>query len=269
LFPLVGKIIQKKIQSIYTRIVFNSYYSLFGVDMKKLSVIFILLSFCSILYGLPDKTEFSDITIYHNGEREDTLREIDQMISKIQSNVFKYFEIVVGKREMDIYSNQKKMQRQKHPIISAFAKLDWYIGDNSGERILIVSPNTKVKGHSYSSIINAIPHEYIHTIIFSINPKCPLWINEGVALYLSNRQKVSTRTTNIPPMKILKSNNSLYFQKNNGYGYADKFIEFIEDEYGHGKVIELIKEGSYEDVLGKSLGTIHSEWIEYLKRSYP
>jgi hypothetical protein len=35
-------------------------------------------------------------------------------------------------------------------------------------------------------------HEYAHALVFSITPRCPVWVNEGLAMYLSGeeRQKV-------------------------------------------------------------------------------
>lgn len=215
------------------------------------------------------RTELSNIIIFHQNEDEQTLRQIDQMLGNATSVAECYFKQRIKKRTLYIYKDQKEFQRQKHPIVSTFLKLDWYIGDNFGEKSLIVSPNTKVKVHTYQSIINAIPHEYIHTIVYSINKKCPLWISEGLALYLSNRHSASTGKMKIPQKNILKNNNSLYFEKHNGYFYADKFIEYIELNNGHSKVLELVKTGDYEKVLGATINEIYSGWINYLQVKYP
>lgn len=195
------------------------------------------------------RTDLSNVVIFHQDENDDTLSQINEMLGNTRNSVESYFQRTFDKRTLYVYRNQKEFQRQKHPIVTTFLKLDWYIGDNIGERALIVSPNTKVTVHTYQSIINAIPHEYIHTVVYSINKKCPLWLNEGLALYLSNRHNASTSKMTIPPIGILKSNNSLYFEKHNGYLYADKFVEYVESKYGHSKVIELVNTGDYEKVL--------------------
>lgn len=231
----------------------------------------ILVVFACVLNSLYafTRTELSNIIIFHQNEDEKTLSQIDQMLGQTKNKAENYFEQSINKRTLYIYKDQKEFQRQKHAIVSTFLKLDWYIGDNIGERSLIVSPNTKVKVHTYQSILNAIPHEYIHTVVYSINKKCPLWISEGLALYLSNRYKVSTGKTKIPPVGIFKSNNSLYFEKHNGYSYADKFIEYIELNNGHEKVLELIKTGDFEEVLGMTISDTYSNWVKYLLTQYP
>ena len=212
------------------------------------------------------RTELPNIIILHQNEDAQTLGQIDQMLGHTKDIAESYFEKSINKRTLYIYKDQKEFQRQKHPIVSTFLKLDWYIGDNIGEKSLIVSPNTKLKVHTYQSIINAIPHEYIHTVVYSINKKCPLWISEGLALYLSNRYNASIGKIKIPPIGILKSNNSLYFEKHNGYFYADKFIEYIELYNGRSKVIELVKTGDYEKVLGTTVNEIYSSCKLYTSK---
>jgi len=209
--------------------------------------------------------ELPHVIVFHEGEDERTLAEIDEMLGCTMAAAESYLEEGFGKRTLYIYKDQREFQRQKHPVASLFLRLDWYIGDNIGERALIVSPNASVKVHSYRSIINAIPHEVIHTIVYSINKKCPLWISEGLALYLSNRHQGSRGQAKLPPAGIFTNGNPLYFEKHNGYLFADTFIEFVEKRYGKGKVIELIRTGDYEGTLGKNIADLYSEWGEYLK----
>lgn len=73
----------------------------------------------------------------------------------------------------------------------------------------------------------------------------------------------------IPPVKIFSSNDSVYFANNGGYQYADKFIEFVDSEYGHDALMALVKDNRYERVLGKPLDAIYGEWKAYLMRMYP
>ncbi len=43
-------------------------------------------------------------------------------------------------------------------------------------------------------------HEYAHALVFSITPRCPVWVSEGLAMYLSGEkrqrvdQEISLRT---------------------------------------------------------------------------
>ncbi len=215
------------------------------------------------------KSDYPGIIIYHEGEDLRTLEEINRLLEVQQEKTQDFFGMPIPKRSLFVYKNQKEMQRQKHPFVTLFVGPDWYIGDNIKDRALIVSPNTEVNGHSYQSILGAIPHEYVHTVVYSLNPKCPLWLNEGVALYLSNGHPVSVRESVIPPVKIFTSGNSLYFAKHNGYAYADKFIEFLEHGYGRSKVMELIHNPDYKKVLGKTIDDLYPEWVAFVSARYP
>jgi len=215
------------------------------------------------------KDEFPAIVIHHEGENPQTLSEINSLVQKQQEKTQDWFGMPITKRSLYVYKSQKDMQRQKHPFVTLFVRPDWYIGDNIGDRALIVSPNTPVQGHSYKSIIEAIPHEYVHTVVHAVNPGCPLWLNEGVALYLSNGRPVSVRESEIPPVKIFTSGNSLYFAKHNGYAYADKFIEFLEKTYGRETAIALVRDADYGKHFGKSASELYDGWVLFLRAEYP
>jgi len=237
--------------------------------LKRISLFLVFCLVQAVTAFAFSKEEFPSIVIYHEGEERRTLVEIDSMLRNQQEVAEAWFGVPIPKRSLYVYKNQKEMQRQKHPFVTLFVRPDWYIGDNIGDRALVVSPNTPVKGHTYKSIIEAIPHEYVHTVVYGINPKCRLWLNEGIALYLSNGHPVSVRERAIPPVKIFTSGNSLYFAKHNGYDYADKFIEFLEKTYGHETVIALIRDAEYEKLTGKTIEELYDEWVVFLRAEYP
>jgi hypothetical protein len=238
------------------------------VFMRKYCVSVLLFLISAAVFSM-SKDELINITVFHDNENPETLKEIDALIGEENIKISQFLGVSVSKRELYIYKNQKEMQKQKHPILSFLLKPDWYIGDNINQKALIVSPNTSVKGHSYESIIHAIPHEYVHTVVYSMNKKCNLWINEGLALYLANKETISTSQYKIPPVKIFSSNGSIFFSNNNGYQYADKFIEYINEVYGHDVLIKLIKDNNYTKILGVNVSDLYNDWKQYLIRKYP
>ena len=125
-------------------------------------------------------------------------------------------------------------------------------------------------GHNYQSILNVIAHEFIHTVNNKINNNCNIWIDEGIALYLSNgdKSKDILKKYNIPNIEIFNVNNVSTFNEENGYIFADKIIEYVYNKYGKNKVIELIKNNNYENVLNKNIKEIYKEWVNYLNENY-
>lgn len=234
---------------------------------KPLTTIFLYLAMASL--SCFTKSEYANVVVFHENERTETLDEIGAMIDSTSRATREFFGMEIPRRTLYVYANQKEMQRQRHPVAATILRLDWYIGDNIGERALIVSPNTPLKVHSYRSVMNAIPHEYVHTVVYAINPRCPLWVNEGLALYLTNGNGVSLSRASMPPKRVFTSDNPLYFEKHNGYFFADKFIEFLERAYGHESVLALARTGDYGAVAGKGLDRLYDEWADYLKKNYP
>ncbi len=214
----------------------------------------------------PQVYESEAAIIRHQGESPEELAAIAEGLRAARETAEAYFGRPFPRRVLYVYKDQREFQGQKHRLLSLFVHPDWYIGDNIGETALIVSPATAVRGHSRESILAAIPHEYVHTVVHSINPDCPLWINEGAALYLTNgRGRKIDPENDLPPIKIFTSRNSLYFAKHGGYSYAQTFIEYVEARWGREKAVELVERGDMEAVLGLPLQAAYDGWAAYLR----
>ncbi len=236
--------------------------------MKKLFFCALVTLLASSLFCFT-KVEYPNVTIFHQGEKAETLDEIGSMLDSTNRVARDFFGVDIPKRTLYVFADQLEMQKQKFSDNPAMLGLDWYIGDSIGDRVLIVSPNAPLKVHTYRSVMDAIPHEYVHTVVYAINPRCPHWINEGVTIYLSNRQPVSFARDPIPPKRAFTMNDSLYFEKHNGYIYADKFIEFVERNYGRESVLGLVRTGDYAASTGKGINRLYDEWVAFLEENYP
>jgi hypothetical protein len=182
-----------------------------------------------------------------------------------------YFELPIERTNVYVYKNQSQFQGIKYPFISIFLDLSWHIGDNIGADILLVSPNTKAHGHTYDSILNAIGHEFVHTVVYRISPRSNLWINEGLALYLSNRRGegfVLYKGEKIPGRETWYTSNPMEFADNGGYDFADKYIEYIEYAYGKETVLRLIASSDFKDVLKIDDMKLYEDWYRFLVDRY-
>ena len=134
----------------------------------------------------------------------------------------------------------------------------------------MVSPFNPGKHHTYESVIGVIPHEYVHTVIYRMNPKTPLWLDEGIALYLTNGAPLGDiNNYNIPSFDDIQTNNPIKFSNIGGYSLAHTYVEYLNDEYGFDKVIDFISGTlSYEETFGVTSEEIYNGWVQYLNSKY-
>ncbi|MEF9960163.1 MAG: hypothetical protein RR448_01175 [Niameybacter sp.] len=170
-----------------------------------------------------------------------------------------------------IYDSQKTLQTKKYGYITWFLGLDWYIGDNRGVNVLLTSPNNSGKAHDYDSVRNASVHEMVHAYNSVKNKKMPLWLDEGLAGYLSGQvapDNLYSRSIFIPSLKQMHTSNPVAFNKMGGYEFSYTYVEYLKDAYGWKKVEELAEVLDYNQVLGVTEKTVYEGWIEFLKENY-
>lgn len=169
-----------------------------------------------------------------------------------------------------IYDKQSTFQMKKYGFITLLFGLDWYIGDNRGTNVLLTSPANPGKVHSYEDIKTTSLHEMVHAYNSLLNPNMPLWVNEGVALYLtSDKESLPLYQRGmIPSLAQTRTANPITFSNIGGYVFARTYIEFLNLTYGWEKVLSFLKTVDYMSVFGGSEQEIYDEWINFLKVWY-
>lgn len=146
---------------------------------------------------------------------------------------------------------------------------EWYIGDNVKDKVVIVSPLNPGPAHDYDSIVQAVVHEYVHTVVYQINKKTPKFLSEGLAGYLSGNAKPYYPLGDVPDIKDTKISNPIKFGNKGLYPFSYTYIEFLHKNYGMNKVLNLIKKPSaYEEIFGVSEEEIYKQWAQYVKDNY-
>jgi len=215
----------------------------------------------------------SDYIIYnYESSEQEIIDEISFDLDKDAERINKTLNFSRNqKTNIYIYPNQKIFHRKKYgsliDVIKVFSNLDWYVGDNVKDNITLVSPLNPGPDHSKESIIGVIPHEYVHTIIYQLNPKTPLWMNEGIALYLTNgKDMASYESDYAPSFEDIQTSNPIKFARVDGYAYAQTYIEYLDITYGFDAILEFINgDLSYEDAFDQSEKKLYDGWIEYLR----
>lgn len=252
-------------------------------EMKKIIAIVVILIIIFVQYIPKISLDTSNMknletnsAIYHfQSSDEGLVEEISAVMEYKFNDINKKLVFdSQSKTNIYIYPNQKVFHRKKYgmliDLIKIFNKLDWYVGDNIKENVLLVSPLNPGTEHTKESVIDVIPHEYVHAIIYQINPKTPLWINEGIALYLTNGKPMTGYLKNdLPTYKEIQTSNPIKFANIYGYEFAHTYIEFLDKTYGFNQIITFLKSDlSYEDSFGKTSEELYDEWLTYLSQTY-
>lgn len=216
-------------------------------------------------------SKIDGLNIYYEKADKKVITDISNKLEKDIDRINKKLKFKSNKNtNLYIYPNQNVFHRKKYgfyiEIVKLFNNIDWYIGDNVKDNIIMVSPLNPGKYHTYKSVINAIPHEYVHTVIYRLNPNTPLWINEGIALYLTNGEKLNNLDNiRLPKFEEIQTESSLEFSKIGGYQLAHTYIEYLENEFGFNSIINFLKEDlSYKKAFGLESKEIYENWILYL-----
>lgn len=170
-----------------------------------------------------------------------------------------------------VYDFQSTMQTKKYGYVGPLLGLDWYIGDNIGTSVILTSPANPGRAHNYDSVKHAVLHEIVHAYISVKNPHIPLWLTEGVALYLSNGEDFHKQYLDnmpIPTYGDTCTRNPIRFSDCGGYTFAHIYIEYLDVTYGWDGVLKLIETVNYQECFGKSQSEIYDEWVAYLKNYY-
>lgn len=208
------------------------------------------------------QSSYGNFIIHHVDERVTVLEDLVRALEAAESAGAEFFNVSVPVTHVYIYTDHQQFVTKKYGLIGRLLNLEWYIGDNIGEKVLLLSPDHPTRVHDYDSILGAVGHEYIHTVIYRLYPHCPLWLNEGVALYLTNgsRGKAIHQSMEFPPEKILTSGNPLYFANHNGYSFADSFIQYVLEIFGKEALFRLLERGDYEKALGLDRSQVYQGW---------
>lgn len=170
--------------------------------------------------------------------------------------------------EVYIYETQNQLALREAGFVTLAIAPSWHIGDSHNGNIMMVSPYTKVEGHTYDSILNATLHELVHAINFRINPKMSYFWDNGLATYLANQKPGDSEVTShsIPTFKQMQTNNGLEFGNMGGYAYSYLYVQYLDQTYGWDKVMDYASgDKSYEEVFGKSELDVYDDWCDYCR----
>lgn len=234
-------------------------------------LILIVLQTLPIFYKRPLSSRImynESIAMFYQTGDDSGAMEIFELLTDETKNLYSQMKATQKDYIMVyIYTSQFSLSIRKAGLITPLFIPSQYIGNSRNANILMVSPNTNVKGQSHESIINATLHELVHCIIFQVNKNLPYFWNEGLAVYLANQKPSSDEimSFSIPSMRDMNTKNGVKFEKMGGRAFSYKYIDFMKMKYGWDKVMAYAGgKGAFEQIFGKSESYVYQEWRQSL-----
>jgi len=224
-----------------------------------------------IFYKRPinSKIQYNDrIAMYYQAGDDSGAQEVFELLEEKAQDIYTQMNAVQKERiKVYIYTSQFSLSLREAGFVTLLFAPSWFIGDSENGDILMVSPNTAVKGHTHDSILNATLHELVHSIVYQINPKLSYFWDNGLATYLAHQSpsKDDLESFSIPNMEDMKTENGLKFGNMGGYAFSYNYIEFLDQQYGWDKVMAYASgAGTYEQIFRTSEAEIYREWSQAL-----
>lgn len=211
--------------------------------------------------------ETEHFTIYYETLSEKTLNDIEEKLETSYTNIQDFFSLrQTQKGRVVVYASVERFQRAYLGIFLSLFYGDWASGAAYQDLVLITSPENPGTQHTYEDILEIVTHEYTHTLVYQQNEVPDIWLDEGVATFLSGQK--SELPLKIPGFETMQKQDMNTFLENEGYAFSYVYVEYLVKVYGNEKVVNLIRNNDYEETFGKSAFDIYNEWVSYLETEY-
>ena len=174
-----------------------------------------------------------------------------------------------------MYDRQSSMQIRRFGLLVLLLNVEWFVGTNMGTDVIMVSPANPGSQHDWDSIVQVAIHELVHAYNHLLNRNMRLWIDEGLATYLSHQSP--PRGFNITPQNVhyipsmrqmMRVSNPLTFANLNGYMFSYTFIEYLHQTFDWEGVLTLARTNDFMEAFGVNEDIIHGGWVSFLLEHY-
>lgn len=238
----------------------------------------IMIILCLSLFGCSEdpktiklRQESDHFNFYSNKTDKESLDDLEESLESNYERISKDLQVTLDKKiKVTIYPNISEF----HKAIGMMAAGDWVAGATIKNEIFMVSPLNPGSMHTYESLMKVIVHEYTHVLVGNIKYRTDVYLDEGIAEVESNRidndakyyLKEVAKADKLPSIDEMKNN---YGKLENPYVISGGFAEFIVNNYGYDKIIDLIKSpDDIENIIGSTKEEIIAKWNEYILSSY-
>ena len=223
--------------------------------------------------------ETKHFRFYTADQAEDDASQLSELLEANYDRIITDFQLTESPQFTvyifpDIETYHVAIDRPDAPLTS--------IGTVKGTEIWLVSPLNPGGAHDTQSVLTVGVHEFTHAVVNYVNGSLdqnnydiPIWLNEGLAVYEAGQMTPDWRegiAKRVADGEIPSINNDLVpdrFNQVGGLAFSATLVEYLIEEYGFEKIVELIKTPSdLELILGVNISELDAAWRIYLQENY-
>jgi hypothetical protein len=155
----------------------------------------------------------------------------------------------------------------------------WAVGSYNIQEhaVQMVSPNHPGPVHNAQSLMHTLVHQITKSFIYDrYGTSLPVWLVIGASMHeakqsflVTDRLKALSRDhSKIYPIEEWEQIPFCEFAKKNGFALSYAWVEWIQQEWGWAKVLELLKDYSIEKILGISKSEADQRFIHFVDQKY-
>src|SRR5262245_10391404 len=204
------------------------------------------------------KQEFPTVNIYYTETDSKALSALTNDLINGTTTIISFFNSSFTKKfSVYVYPNRGELNKQwqKAWSMPGFQSECWMVASGVADRLDILSPlawKNEACDHNAddsNEVQKIITHELVHIYHGQHNPKPSFdgmddlsWLIEGLATLASGQlteQRLNNVKTELKEGKCPKLLSEMWTGKEK-YGRAGSFIQFIDEKFGHEKLLELL-----------------------------
>lgn len=155
---------------------------------------------------------------------------------------------------------------EKYEVLYGRKPAEWVVGTCEGNIILLVSPANPGEEHDFDSLVKVALHEMVHIYNQQLNASMFMWIDEGLASFLSkqNPEEYGYVIEYHPTFEEMQTNDSSIFADAEGYALSYFYIAHLFDVFGWDAVLTLAKTNDCMMAFSRSAQDVYADWIQSL-----
>lgn len=170
---------------------------------------------------------------------------------------------------VELFTDQTHLDRDER---SRWSRGHYAFSNDSS--ILMVSPRNPLPGLplGYETRVLIAVHEFAHLMNNAVNPRMPLWLNEGAAVFVGPHAPYAHVCRSgfpfdrVPSLRALQES---YDAVPAADLFAYAFVEFVTREHGTDVLNQLLRSpDSLERLLGATREEIERRWRNYMEKHY-
>jgi hypothetical protein len=166
--------------------------------------------------------------------------------------------------EIVVYSDPAQFKRAYLGLILAwvYRDTDWIVGGAYMDMLAMMSPEVDDGMHSYEDKLDILQHELIHVYNYHLNEMPDVFLDEGLAVYLSGQGEDERKPDGaIPSFAEMRDWNFEEFGENGGYYYSYRFCAYMEGKVGLSVLLTLLETENFEGITGMSYEENYNAWV--------